>query len=80
MIAVNKDLVVFDICDSTNGRLCKLLLDEEGAQMRKLPCACDTKYPELKKRPAHDSRISSFALVSEFGLSFLLAVRECPAW
>ena len=79
MIAANKDLVVFDICDSTIDRLCKLLLDEEGSQMRKLPCACDTKYSELKKRPAHNSRISSFALVSEFRLSFLLLVRKCPA-
>jgi hypothetical protein len=65
--------------DSTADRLCKLLLDEERPKMRELPCARDTEYRELDERPAHNSGIGSFALVSELCFSLLLRVRQTCA-
>lgn len=52
--------------------LSKLLLDEEGAQMRQLPDAGDTENNELDKCPANDARVCVFGLVAEFGFALLL--------
>jgi hypothetical protein len=49
----------------------KLLLDEEGAQMRQLPCAGDTENDELDDGPANDAGICGLGLVAELGFAFL---------
>lgn len=49
----------------------KLLLDEEGAQMRQLPCASNTKDNELDDGPANNAGIRGFGLVAELGFAFL---------
>lgn len=51
--------------------LCELLLDEEGAQMRELPCASDAEDGKLNQGPADDARVCVFRLVTELGLAFL---------
>jgi hypothetical protein len=49
----------------------KFLLDEEGAQMRKLPCASDTENDELNHGPSNDAGVCVFGLVAELGFAFL---------
>ncbi len=49
----------------------KLLLDEEGPQMRQLPCASDTEDGQLDHHPPHDTAVGGLGLVTELGLAFL---------
>jgi hypothetical protein len=51
----------------------KLLLDEEGSQVRKLPCTSDTENDELDNGPADNARVCVFGLVAEFGFALLLS-------
>ena len=51
--------------------LSKLLLDEEGAQVRQLPRAGDAQHGELDERPAHDARVGRLGLVAELGFALL---------
>jgi len=51
--------------------LSQFLLDEEGSQMRQLPCTGNTQDTQLNQRPAHDLCICRLALVTELGFPFL---------
>jgi hypothetical protein len=66
-------------CPPSPSRMCEkspylgeLLLDEEGAEVRELPCACDAKNDELDEDPANDSSVRGLGLISELGLSLSL--------
>lgn len=52
----------------------QLLLDEEGPQMRELPCAGSGENDDLDKHPSDGTGVGSLGLVSEFGLTFLFPV------
>lgn len=56
---------------STLVRSGKLLLDEEGPQMRQLPRAGDTQDGHLDERPPHNTRVGRLGLVAELGLTLL---------
>lgn len=56
----------------TSNSLCKLLLDEERAQIAQLPSTSHSKDSALNERPSHDSGIDSLAHVAELNLSFSL--------
>ena len=51
--------------------LCELLLDEEGAQMRELPCAGHAEDDQLEEDPSYHARVGGLGLVAEFGFAFL---------
>lgn len=57
----------------------KLLLDEEGSQMRKLPYASDSEDDELDDGPFDDAGVCVFGLVAELGFAFLyhVSTRHC---
>ena len=49
----------------------ELLLDEESAQMRQLPCASDTEDDELDHGPSNNAGVCSLRLVAELSFAFL---------
>lgn len=49
----------------------KLLLDEEGPQMRQLPGTGDAEHGQLDQDPAHNTRVGRLGLVAELGFAFL---------
>jgi hypothetical protein len=49
----------------------ELLLDEEGTQVRELPCARDAQDDELDEDPADNAAVGGLRLVPELGLTFL---------
>ena len=55
--------------------LCKLLLDEEGPEMGKLPRAGDAQNHKLDQDPSNNAAVGGFGLVTEFGLPFLLVMK-----
>lgn len=52
-------------------RLCELLLDEEGPQVRQLPGAGNGEDNQLDKNPPDDAGIGALGLITEFGFAFL---------
>jgi hypothetical protein len=55
----------------------ELLLDEEGSEVRQLPCAGNSQHSELDQDPADDTVVGELGLISELGLTLLLgALRQ----
>lgn len=54
----------------------QLLLDEEGAQVRELPCAGDAEHDDLDEGPAHDAGIGRLGLIAELGFALLQQVSK----
>lgn len=50
---------------------CQLLLDEEGPQVRKLPCTGDAQNDQLNQRPSHNPCVGRLRLISEFRFTLL---------
>lgn len=52
----------------------KLLLDEEAAEVRKLPGAGNTEDDKLEQDPADDAGVGGLGLITEFGFAFLFLI------
>lgn len=53
----------------------KLLLDEEAAEVRKLPGAGSAEDDELQQDPADDAGVGGLGLITEFGFTFLFRLK-----
>lgn len=50
----------------------KLLLDEEGPQVRQLPSTGDAQHNELDEDPADNTAVGVLGLVAELGFALLV--------